>query len=123
MKKPLRSITPLMLVLCLVFVTLASANTITVNTTDDIMQPNGNCSLRDAITAANLDVATDTCAAGFGDDYIVFDRSLNGQTISVTHAAPNLPDSSLRVEGNLEIDGGGTITVEGLPNLHLLDVF
>jgi CSLREA domain-containing protein len=47
------------------------ANTITVNTTVDDIDVNGNCTLREAIRAANLDQPVDACSAGNGADKIV----------------------------------------------------
>ncbi len=44
--------------------------TITVNTFDDGLETNANCSLREAIRAANLNMAVDACPAGSGDDLI-----------------------------------------------------
>ena len=51
---------------------MASARTaaITVNTTTDDDTVNGNCTLREAIRAANLDQAVDACSAGSGADTI-----------------------------------------------------
>jgi len=48
----------------------AQAAAITVNTTDDEVNSDGDCSLREAIQAANIDAATDACAAGSGADTI-----------------------------------------------------
>jgi CSLREA domain-containing protein len=42
----------------------ALAATITVNTTDDELNSDGDCSLREAVRAANLNVAVDGCTAG-----------------------------------------------------------
>src|SRR5215212_9664078 len=42
----------------------AFAATITVNTLEDSFVANGNCSLREAISSANLNVAFDACTAG-----------------------------------------------------------
>ena len=44
--------------------TLVAATTITVTTTDDDTIVNGNCTLREAIIAANTDTAVDNCPAG-----------------------------------------------------------
>jgi CSLREA domain-containing protein len=49
---------------------LARAATITVTTTVDEVNADGDCSLREAIRAANLDQAVDGCAAGAGADTI-----------------------------------------------------
>jgi CSLREA domain-containing protein len=43
---------------------------IRVNTTNDELNTNGNCSLREAIRAANLNTAVDQCPAGNGADEI-----------------------------------------------------
>src|SRR6266571_5278712 len=48
-----------------------AATTITVNTTADELISDGNCSLREAIQAANTDTAVDACPAGSGADTIV----------------------------------------------------
>jgi CSLREA domain-containing protein len=49
---------------------LASAATINVTTPDDELNADGDCSLREAVEAANGDAAVDACAAGAGDDVI-----------------------------------------------------
>jgi CSLREA domain-containing protein len=48
----------------------ASAVVITVNTTADELIPDGDCSLREAIQAANTDTPVDACGAGSGADTI-----------------------------------------------------
>ena len=48
----------------------ARATTITVTTTVDEVAITGNCSLREAVIAANTDAAVDACAAGAGADTI-----------------------------------------------------
>lgn len=45
---------------------------ITVNTTADELNTDGDCSLREAIQAANTNTAVDACAAGSGTDVISF---------------------------------------------------
>ena len=50
----------------------AAAATITVDTADDEMNGDGDCSLREAVEAANTDAAVDGCSAGDGQDTIVF---------------------------------------------------
>ena len=47
---------------------VASAAEITVTTTDDEINSDGDCSLREAIEAANSDAAVDNCTAGSGTD-------------------------------------------------------
>lgn len=48
----------------------AQATTITVTTTADDTLANGNCTLREAVIAANTDAPVDACPAGFGADTI-----------------------------------------------------
>lgn len=48
----------------------AEAATITVNTTADENNADGDCSLREAIRSANGDVAIDACTAGSGADTV-----------------------------------------------------
>lgn len=48
----------------------ASAATIDVNTTDDELNADGDCSLREAVYAANTDTAIDACTAGSGQDTV-----------------------------------------------------
>src|SRR6516162_8442015 len=65
--------------------------TITVNSLADPGKP-GICSLRDAITAANTQTATNGCAAGNGHDTIKF--SVTG-TITLAGTLPEVTDSNL----------------------------
>lgn len=46
------------------------AASITVNTTDDELNADGDCSLREAIQSANADATVDSCTAGSGADTI-----------------------------------------------------
>ncbi len=48
----------------------AQATCILVNTTDDALNSDGDCSLREAIEAANTDTMVDACMAGSGADNI-----------------------------------------------------
>src|SRR3990172_614711 len=85
--------------------------TLTVNTTEDELNNDGDCSLREAIRAANTNAAVDACTAGVGADTITF--SVTG--IIVPGSA--LPDigEDLTVAGpgatNLTISGSGNDAV------------
>src|SRR5690606_14719203 len=88
-----------MLILLVVAVTApARAAIITVDTLDDEATNNGNCSLREAVIAANTNMARDNCPAGTGGgmDYIWV---LLAGTISL--------DSNLPLLEKVEILGGG----------------
>lgn len=67
-RRVVRAVMPLV-----VAASVASGSTITVDSTaDDLdLPPNGNCTLREAILAANGDVSVDGCTAGAGSDRIV----------------------------------------------------
>ncbi len=84
----------------------AAATTITVTTTADELNTNGNCSLREAIIAANTDTAVDACPAGNGGDTII----LPAGTFNLTRGGPNENDGAvgdLDINGSLAISGAG----------------
>lgn len=92
----------------------AHAATITVDTADDELNSDGDCSLREAIQAANTDTAVDGCAAGSGADEIV----LGSLAVTLTLEGADEDDnatgdldikSDLTIEGNdALVDGNGT---------------
>jgi len=73
-----------------------SAAGITVNTTADELNADGDCSLREAIEAANTDVAVDACTAGSGAD-----------TITVPAGTYALTDGELSIGTDMTISGAG----------------
>ena len=74
------------------------------------------CALRDAITAANTQVAVNGCAAGTGTDTITF--SVSG-TITLSSALPAIANAST---GSLTIDGSGqTIAGAGAYQVLVVD--
>ncbi|KAA3659522.1 MAG: tandem-95 repeat protein [Chloroflexi bacterium] len=79
---------------------VAYAATITVTTTDDELNTDGDCSLREAIAAANGDTAVDACVAGSGVDSLDFALSTPA-TITLS-----LGQIAVLVDG-LIIDGPG----------------
>jgi CSLREA domain-containing protein len=82
------------------------AAAITVNTTADELSTNGNCSLREAIQAANTDAAVDACTAGSGDDVITLPAGT--YTLLLTGAGENAnATGDLDILNNLTIDGAG----------------
>jgi CSLREA domain-containing protein len=96
--------------IALTIASAASAATITVTTLDDPTGVSGTCSLHDAITAANSQMATNHCSAGTGSDTIVF--SLTG-TISLVSTLPTIT-RDLTITGpttspGITIDGGGKV--------------
>jgi CSLREA domain-containing protein len=87
----------------------ALANTITVTTTNDEFNTDGDCSLREAIVAANTDTAVDNCAAGSGADTIVL-QSGQTYTLSLDGTAGN---EDTAAEDDLDVVAGSTITIQG----------
>ncbi len=106
------------LVFALMFMTVmpihvAQAATITVTTTTDELNNDGDCSLREAVRAANLDLAVDTCPAGSGADSItlragIYQLSIGGY------------DEDAGLTGDLDITSDVTITGT-TANLPIID--
>ena len=81
-------------------------STITVNTTVDELNSNGYCSLREAIKAANTNLAVDTCTAGSGADTIILPAGT--YTLTITGA-----DEDANATGDLDITDSLTINGAG----------
>jgi len=87
-------------------------NTITVTTTADTIANDGQCSLREAITAANNNSAVNECAAGAGTDTITFNIPGAGvQTITLTSSLPGMNAPTI-IDGSTQIGPGGTPLIE-----------
>jgi CSLREA domain-containing protein len=82
--------------------TAVPGTTITVNTEEDESNTDGDCSLREAITAANTNTAVDGCAAGSARerDAILFSLGQEA-TIVLGSKLPTITDTS-----GLTINGG-----------------
>ena len=83
----------------------AYAAAITVTTTDDELNSDGDCSLREAIQAANTDLAVDACTGGSGADTIVVPAGTYTLTIGLSEAP--LFGSHLRIDSDLTLSGAG----------------
>ncbi len=84
-------------------------STITVDSTADDTNSDGQCTLREAITNANDDASTyGDCTGGSGDDTILFDGSLGSATITLSSTLPTISD-----DNNLTLDGDNRITISG----------
>src|SRR5580700_5179902 len=104
--------------LFLVMSGLARANDIFVNTTSGESELAPLCSLPDALTAHNLEVAVNGCGAGNGIDTIFFDVT---GTISIDEPL-EITNGLLLIQGptfgcsgpgpcGITIDGGGTVQI------------
>jgi len=90
-------------------VPVAHAATINVNTTDDELNNDGDCSLREAIRAANTDAAVDACPAGCGADTINLPAGTYNLTIAGAGEDAALT-GDLDITQNLTINGAGAAT-------------
>ena len=92
----------------------AQAAAIVVTTTQDELNSDGDCSLREAITAANTDTAVDACPAGSGADTITLPAG------TYTLAIPGADEDGnatgdLDITSDLNVSGAGadTTVVDG----------
>ncbi len=101
----------------------ASAATISVTTTDDELNSDGDCSLREAIQAANTDAAVDACTAGSGADTI--DLPANTYTLSIAGTGEDAnATGDLDITADLTITGAGQATtiIDGNATDRVFDV-
>ncbi|MFQ5768489.1 MAG: choice-of-anchor Q domain-containing protein, partial [Acidobacteriota bacterium] len=84
----------------------AVAATITVNTATDELNADGDCSLREAIQAANTDAAADACAAGSGPDTIILPAGVYVLTLAG-------PSEDMNKTGDLDIFSDVTLAGAG----------
>jgi CSLREA domain-containing protein len=83
----------------------SAPTTIAVTTLTDELNADGDCSLREAIQAANTDTPVDACPAGNGADTITLGAHL--YSLSLAGAGENL-----NATGDLDI--AGTLTIQGI---------
>jgi len=97
---------------------------IVVDTTADEQQSNGLCSLREAIVNANQNsqAGSPDCAAGIGNDTIVFELGAPSATITLSSQLGALPTAS--DPRGLTIDGGSAsaVTVSGGNAVRVFEV-
>lgn len=84
------------------FAPQVEAASLTVTTTEDELNEDGDCSLREAIVAANTDTAVDACIAGNGADTIELDANTYELTITGS-------DENAGATGDLDITDDVTI--------------
>ena len=108
-----------------------AGSVILVTTTTDEITANGACSLREAVVAANTDIAVDSCPAGSGADTIALpagtftlsiagsfeDRARTGDldlTADVTIAGSGSVIDANGIDRVIEVFEGSTVRLEGL---------
>jgi CSLREA domain-containing protein len=92
---------------------IAHGATINVTTTTDQIAAGGQCSLREAVIAANTDAVSGGCAAGNGTDTIVlpagtYRLTITGNEDNTGNGTPNLP-----AVGDLDVTAAATIQGAG----------
>lgn len=100
-----------------------AGTTITVTTTADELNTDGDCSLREAIAAANYDVAVDACPAGNGGDIV--DLPAGTYNVAALTPGPGISGSNpLKLIGNITVRGAGAgvTRIQGDTWTGLLDV-
>lgn len=99
---------------------------ITVTTTADTIADDGQCSLREAIIAANTNGAYGGCTSGGGADTIVFGSAFSTPVqISLTTAGANEDvalTGDLDILETLTISGTGALTIDGMNVDRVFDV-
>src|SRR5262245_25512552 len=102
----------------------AGAATITVDTTDDEYGDGTDCSLREAVRAANTNANYDGCSAtGYGSDTISLGDGT--YTLSLTGEDDSNAVGDLDTLGSLVIDGTGSVghtTISGDDATRIVDV-
>ena len=100
--------------------TVHAADINTIDTTNDDLTANGNCTLREAIQAANTDAAVDNCSAGSGADIIMLPAGVYTLTLPGNEENNNAT-GDLDVTSPLTIIGAGadqtTINANGLDRI------
>ena len=102
----LKGVVVLALLSSFVFVRTAYAADITVTTFTDELNTDGDCSLREAIQAANTDAAVDACSAGNVSDLIIL--SAGTYTINISGIGEDA-----NVSGDFDITDDAALTIVG----------
>jgi len=91
----------------------AAGTTITVDTTEETITDNANCSIREAVLAATSNTAVDNCPAGdaINIDTIAFSIGSGPQTITLT--------SSLDINSPVILDGTSQPGYSGVPIIQI----
>ena len=100
------------------------AASLTVTTTDDELNADGDCSLREAIQAANTDTAVDACFAGSGADTIVLPAGTYSLSIAGAGEYANATgDLNITSDLTLQGDGAATTILDGADLDRVLHIF
>ncbi len=103
---------------CAALPATAAATTFTPDTTTDDATDNGNCTLREAIIAADTDSARDACPAGSGSDLV----RLEGRHFVLSRAGGGDEGGDLDVRTHLQLSGRGGASIDAHRIDRILDV-
>jgi len=103
--------------------TVIAGTTITVNTIVDELNSDGDCSLREAIQAANADSTVDVCPAGSGTDTIVLPAGTYTLSLVGTAEDSNV-NGDLDISSGVVIQGGGAAStiIDGNGDERIFDI-
>ena len=94
--------------------TQLQAATIDVDTNNDELTVDGDCSLREAIEAANTDTAVDMCAAGSGPDTINIPAGM--------YALKVMGDDDVNLRGDLDVTSDIVLQGAGASTTQILSI-
>jgi len=99
-------------------------STLAVTTTVDELNTDGDCSLREAVRAANLDAAVDACPAGNGDDTIMLGSGTFRLTVLGQREQEGLAgDLDILESVTIKGAGSGQTILDGNGTERIIDVF
>ncbi|MGQ0601367.1 MAG: LysM peptidoglycan-binding domain-containing protein [Anaerolineales bacterium] len=104
---------------------VAWAATITVTETADELNSDGDCSLREAITAANTNLPVDACPAGESGNTDTIQLAAATYTLSIVGANENgaaTGDLDIAPAGSVSMVGAGSTVIDGAGIDRVLDV-
>ena len=104
---------------CAFYMPVQAETVITVTTTGDAIAEDGQCSLREALIAANTDAPLGGCPGGSGADVILFDPALPKPALFVLTQTGVNEDAAQ--SGDLDILDGLTISGSGAASTIIID--
>ncbi|HYU61670.1 MAG TPA: choice-of-anchor Q domain-containing protein, partial [Solirubrobacterales bacterium] len=106
-RRGIRGAAALVALLFLLLASDAQAATIPVTTTQDELNADGDCSLREAIEAANTNAAVDSCTAGSGADIVSLAAATYALSVTGTLEDANAT-GDLDITSDVTISGAGS---------------
>ncbi len=89
----------IILITWLLLSSFTQANLLVVDSNEDVIQVDNNCTLREALTAANFDITVDQCGTGSGDDLIWVLLGTSGDAIQLNNQLPIIDGVNIQGPG------------------------